>query len=83
MGCDDKGIAWLLSKEFLKMLTISIGIGAPCSYFINNFWLQYFPNRVAFGIGTVLLGTCILLILGLFTIGSRRFGQQSGILLIP
>ena len=71
MGCEDKTIAWLLSKEFLKMLVIAIGIGVPFSYFINNFWLQYFPNRVEFGIGTMLLGTVALLILGLFTIGSQ------------
>jgi len=73
MGAEDKSIALLLSKEFLKMLMISVGIGAPFSYFANNFWLQYFPNRVEFGLGTVLSGVMVLLVLGLLTIGSQTW----------
>jgi putative ABC transport system permease protein len=64
-------IAVLLSKEFLRMLFVSILIGAPLSYFVNNMWLQKLPNRVEFGFGTVFLGTLILLVLGLITIGSQ------------
>ena len=71
MGAADNGIVLLLSKQFLKLLLISITISAPLSYFINNLWLQTFPNRVDFGFGTVLLGTMILLLLGLVTIGSQ------------
>ncbi|HPH47230.1 MAG TPA: FtsX-like permease family protein, partial [Chryseolinea sp.] len=71
LGAKDWSIAFLLSKGFLKMLLISIGIGAPLSYFVNNLWLQEFPNRVEFGWTTVLIGTCVLLVLGLLTIGSQ------------
>lgn len=71
MGAGERSIALLLSKEFLKMLIISIAIGAPFSYFLNNFWLQYFPNRVDFGLGTLMSGTLVLLVLGLITIGSQ------------
>ncbi|MBA4055398.1 MAG: hypothetical protein C0490_11850, partial [Marivirga sp.] len=73
LGAGELSIALLLSKEFLKILLISIGIGAPLSYFINNFWLQLLPNRVEFGFGTVFLGTIVLLVLGLVTIGSQTF----------
>jgi putative ABC transport system permease protein len=71
LGAAEKGLALLLSKEFIKMLMISIIIAAPLSYFVNNAWLQNFPNRVEFGFGTVFLGALILLILGLITIGSQ------------
>ncbi|HPM32190.1 MAG TPA: ABC transporter permease [Chryseolinea sp.] len=71
LGAKDWSIAFLLSKGFLKMLLISIGIGAPLSYFVSNLWLQEFPNRVEFGWTTVLIGTCVLLVLGLLTIGSQ------------
>jgi putative ABC transport system permease protein len=71
LGAEELSIALLLSKGFLKMLLLSILIGAPLSYFVNNFWLQKFPNRVEFGVGTVLLGTIVLLALGLLTIGSQ------------
>ncbi len=73
MGANDWSVALLLSKSFLKMLMLSILIGAPLSYLINNLWLQHFPNRVEFGLGTVLLGTAVLFVLGLVTIGSQTF----------
>jgi putative ABC transport system permease protein len=71
LGAEDLGIALLLSKGFLKILAVAILIGAPLSYMINNFWLQNFPNRVEFGVGTLLLGSLLLLMLGLITIGSQ------------
>jgi putative ABC transport system permease protein len=71
LGAKNFNIALLLSKEFLITLVISVLIAAPLSFFLNNFWLQNFPNRVAFGWGTVFLGTLILLGLGLLTIGSQ------------
>lgn len=71
LGAEDSKIAVLLSKEFLKLLVISIIIAAPLSYFFNQAWLESFPNRVDFGIGTVLLGSLILLVLGIITIGSQ------------
>jgi putative ABC transport system permease protein len=73
MGAGEKSIAFLLSKSFLKMLAISILVGAPFSFFVNNFWLQYFPNRVEFGAGTVVLGSLVLLVLGVLTVGSQTW----------
>ena len=71
LGAADLGLALLLSREFLKMLAIALGIGAPLTYWANALWLQNFPNRVPFGAGTLLLGTGILLVLGLLTIASQ------------
>jgi len=71
MGAENFRIAYLLSREFLKVLAIAIVIGAPLSYIVNNLWLQKLPNRVEFGFGTVFMGTVILLLLGLLTIGSQ------------
>jgi putative ABC transport system permease protein len=71
LGAKELSIAVLLSKGFLKMLFVSILIGAPLTYFVNNLWLQKLPNRVEFGVGTVLFGTVILLVLGLITVGSQ------------
>lgn len=71
LGAEVFGIVLLLSREFLVMLAISVCIGIPMSYFINNLWLQMLPNRVDFGFGTVILGSLILLVLGSITIGSQ------------
>ena len=71
LGAGDWGVTLLLSKSFLKVLGIAALIGAPMSYFINNFWLELLPNRVEFGFGTVIMSTILLLMLGLITIGSQ------------
>jgi putative ABC transport system permease protein len=71
LGADQLSVALLLSKGFLTILLLSILIGAPLSYMANNIWLQNFPNRVDFGLGTLLLGSVILLVLGLITISSQ------------
>ena len=71
LGADVAGLALLLSKDFLKILAISVAVGAPISFFINNLWLERFPNRVDFGFATIFIGTMVLLILGFLTIGSQ------------
>jgi putative ABC transport system permease protein len=71
LGAGDWRNALLLSREFVHILLIAIAIAAPLSYVLNTLWLRKFPNRVEFGWGTVLLGTGIILVLGLLTIGSQ------------
>ena len=71
LGAKNFGNAMLLSREFLNILVISILIAAPLSYILNTMWLRKFPNRVEFGWGTVLMGTCVVMVLGLITIGSQ------------
>jgi putative ABC transport system permease protein len=77
LGATELKIAYLLSKEFLTLLTISICISAPLSYFVNDAWLQNFPNHVEFGFGTVFLGSLLLLILGLVTVASQTLRAAS------
>ena len=71
LGAADWGITLLLSKSFLKVLGIAVLIGAPMTYFVSNFWLEFIPNRVEFGFGTVFMSTLVLMMLGLITIGSQ------------
>lgn len=71
LGAAELKIVLILSKSFLKLLVVSILIAAPLSYFINSFWLDNLPNRVDFGFGTVVIGSLLMLGLGLLTIGSQ------------
>ena len=36
----------MLSKDFLKLVTISCFIAMPISYYVMNGWLQEYPYRV-------------------------------------
>ena len=76
LGADAFRIVLLLSRDFVKILFISVMIGAPMSFFINDLWLQHFPNRVPFGVATLGLGAVVLLIMGLITIGSQTIGAS-------
>ncbi|MEX1238141.1 MAG: FtsX-like permease family protein, partial [Cyclobacteriaceae bacterium] len=71
LGASEWAIALILSRDFMKIIANSIFIGAHLSFFANNLWLQKFPNRVDFGVGTIFLGALVLLMLGLITIGSQ------------
>lgn len=77
LGADAVNVAMLLSRQFLFLLVVAIAVAAPLSYFINNLWLENFPNRVSLGFGTLFLGAVILLVLGLFTIISQTLRAAS------
>jgi putative ABC transport system permease protein len=71
LGAADWGITILLSKAFLKVLGVAVLIGAPLTWFVSRAWLEFIPNRVDFGFGTIALATSMLLLLGLITVGSQ------------
>jgi putative ABC transport system permease protein len=73
LGATDWGIARLLSGGFLRVLAVSVGVGAPLSYVVNGLWLRHFPNRVTFGVADLLPGAAVLLLLGVLTIGSQTW----------
>ncbi|WP_420576474.1 ABC transporter permease [Ekhidna sp.] len=73
LGAGSTQLALLLSKSFLILLGIAILIAAPLSYFANKLWIANIPNQAPFGVGVVLLGSLIMLVLGLLTIGSQVF----------
>ncbi|MEQ9402065.1 MAG: FtsX-like permease family protein [Cyclobacteriaceae bacterium] len=71
LGAAEMNIVLILSKSFMKLLLISVLIAAPLSFVVNKLWLDNFPNRVDFGFGTVVIGSLLMLGLGLLTIGSQ------------
>ncbi len=73
MGASEWVLIRLLSREYFILLLIAIIVGAPLSYFANNFWLQTLANRVELGWGILAIGIGILIVLGLLTIGSQTW----------
>jgi putative ABC transport system permease protein len=71
LGSSDQALIMLLSKGFLKILIISIAIGVPAAWFLNNLWLELIAYHTELGLSTALLGITVLLILGIITIGSQ------------
>ena len=46
MGASVTGIVALLSKDFLKLVIISLVIASPIAWYIMHQWLQEFPYRI-------------------------------------
>jgi ABC-type antimicrobial peptide transport system permease subunit len=46
LGASVFGITQLLSRDFLKLVTISFLIASPIAWFAMNSWLQSYPYRV-------------------------------------
>jgi putative ABC transport system permease protein len=71
LGCSDQQLVMLLSKGFVKLLMISIVLGIPAAWFINNLWLEFMAYRTNVTFGMISLGVLLLTTLGGITIGSQ------------
>lgn len=73
LGAGSLQLTIMLGKAFLILLGVSILIAAPLSYFVNKMSIDNIPNQAPFGVGVIVLGSLIMLMLGLITIGSQIF----------
>lgn len=71
LGSSDRQLVMLLSWGFLKMLLISLAIGIPLAWFINNLWLEYIAYHTQVNAVVIAVGASILLLLGGLTVGSQ------------
>jgi len=71
LGSSDQQLVAMLSKGFLKLLVISIILGIPAAWFINNLWLEVMAYRTDVTLSMMSLGVVILITLGAVTIGSQ------------
>lgn len=71
LGSSNASLVTLLSKGFVTLLLISIGIAVPLAYLANNAWLQFIAYHTAFDVSVVAIGILVLLVFGILTIGSQ------------
>ncbi len=71
LGATEQNIIYLLSKEYLVLILISICIGVPLAYLANNLWLQNVSNKVEIDPSIFLIGIGGTLLLAMLTIGSQ------------
>ena len=68
LGASVTGIVTLLSKDFLKLVGISILIASPAAWWIMNKWLQDFAYRTNISWTVFVITTITALIIALITI---------------
>ncbi|MBC7947106.1 MAG: FtsX-like permease family protein, partial [Chitinophagaceae bacterium] len=68
LGASVPGIINLLSKDFLKLVLISVLIATPLSWFLMNEWLKDFAYRITIDGWVFMIAGWIAIFIALFTI---------------
>lgn len=67
-GASVRHIAFMLSKDFLKLVLIALLIAYPVVWWAMNQWLNDFAYRTDIGVGVFLIGSGSILLITLLTI---------------
>ena len=68
LGATVLNITTLLSKDFLKLVIISIVIASPIAYFTMKSWLQDYEYRIEIGAGVFVMVMLVAILIALSTV---------------
>src|SRR5260221_2759979 len=68
LGSSERGIFFLLSQEYLKLVGLSILIATPLVWWVMNNWMQNFAYRISISVSIFLIAGIIVLLVALVTI---------------
>ena len=68
LGASILNITTLLSKDFLKLVLISIVIASPIAYYVMYQWLKTYDYRINIGADTFLLVMLVAIAIALLTV---------------
>jgi ABC-type lipoprotein release transport system permease subunit len=68
LGATVSGIVTMLSKDFLKLVMLSLLIATPLAWYFMNDWLQGFAYRIQINILIFLLAGAMALLIAIFTV---------------
>ena len=73
LGASIPGIIFLLSKEFLVMVTIAIFIAIPISWYTGSTWLQDFAYRININGWVFISAAAIAIIIAIISVSIQAF----------
>jgi putative ABC transport system permease protein len=73
LGASVPKIIGLLSKEFVLLLGIAAFFGLPVGYWLGWEFIKSYTYHINIGFGTLTLGLFILLLVGVFAIGTQTW----------
>jgi putative ABC transport system permease protein len=68
LGSSESGIFVLLSKEYIKLIAISIVLASPLIWWLMNYWMQGFPYKAPINITVFLIAGMVVLLVSLMTV---------------
>lgn len=73
LGASVANIVTLLTRDFTRLVLVSILIGLPVAYYITGQWLNRFEFRIDLTIWYFLLAGLLVLLISWLTVGSQAF----------
>ena len=68
LGATEKGVVFLLSRDFVKLVMLSFVIAAPLAYFLMNSWLKAFAERTTISAWVFILAAGLSLFIAVITV---------------
>jgi putative ABC transport system permease protein len=68
MGASVPNVVFLLSKEFTKLVFISVVIAVPAVILLMNWWLENFAYKTEIGVMSFVIGGMAALIISWLTV---------------
>ncbi len=68
MGASVNRIATILSKDFLKLVSVSLMIAIPASWLVANKWLENYPYRISVSWGLFAASAILVIAIALVTV---------------
>lgn len=73
LGASNQQILMLLSKDFMRLVLIAIGIAIPVSWYFMNNWLENYHYQTGIGVSTYLIAGGIAVMIALLTVSSQSW----------
>lgn len=77
MGASSASIVTLLSKDFLKLVLIAMGVGTPIAWYGMNIWLQDFAYRIEIPVWAFLLAGGLVALVAFLTMSFQAIKAAS------
>ena len=68
LGASVLGVTRLLSKEFLKLVLLAVGVSIPIAWYAMNEWLQNFAYHIDLNGWTFVVAAFVAVLIALFTV---------------
>ena len=75
LGASVSNIIALLTKDFTKLVVVSILLGLPIAYYVVNLWLTRFAYRINLSLWFFLLAGTMVLLISWLTVSSQAFSS--------
>lgn len=65
LGAENRNLIWILSREFIILILITISLATPLALFLNSLWLDQMANHIDFTIANTLPGIFLILLISM------------------